>query len=157
MDPAAREKHRKVLVEYQSVIAHLEYAISRQRILSRDLCDKDVVQAVDALLETYRTEDTGILYERTEDNLRIESLRRELKEIIESYRNPGGEERTGIVDPSNTRLQLGAAIDCLQFIRSLAAAYLKDRDSDSGYVDFLARIIPRDETQSSIIVPGNNP
>jgi hypothetical protein len=157
MDPMAQEKHRKVLLDHQSVIAHLEYAISKQRILSRDLCDKDVVQAVDSLLETYRREDTGLIYERTEDNLRIESLRRELREIIESYRNPEGEEGKGIVDPRNTRLQLGAAIDCLRFIRSLAATYLKDRDSGSSYVDFLARIIPREEAQRSIIVPGNTP
>lgn len=157
MDRAARERHRKVLFDHRDVIAHLEYAISRQRILSRDLCDKDVIQAVDTLLETYRTEDKGVLYERTEDNLRIESLRRELREIIESHRNPEGEEAKGIVDPKNTRLQLGAAIDCLQFIRSLASTYLKDRDSRSGYVDFLARIFPRDGAPDSIIIPGNTP
>ena len=152
-----QERHRKVVFNHRNVIAHLEYAISRQRILSRDLSDKDVVQAVESLLETYRTEDTGLLYERTEENLRIESLRRELREIVESYRNPEGEEGEGIVNPSNTRLQLGAAISCLEFIRSLASSYLKDRDSGSGYVDFLARIVPRKEAQKSIIVPGNIP
>lgn len=157
MDPTARQKHRQILFDYQNVIAHLEFAISRQRILSRDLSDKDVVQAVDSLLETYKTEDSGLLYERTEENLRIESLRRRLREIVESFRNPGGEEAKGIVDPKNTRLQLGAAIDCLKFIRALAAAYLEDRNSGSGYVDFLARIIPREESQKSIIVPGNTP
>jgi len=157
MDQTAQERHRKILYEHRNVVAHLEYVISRQRILSRDLGDKDVVQAVDSLLETYRTEDTGLLYERTDDNLRIESLRRELREIIESYRNPEGEEKKGIVDPKNTRLQLGAAIDCLKFIRTLATTYLEDRNSGSGYVDFLARIIPREEAQKSIIVPGSAP
>ncbi len=157
MDQAVQQKHRQVLYDHRNVIAHLEYAISRQRILSRTLNDKDVIRAVDSLLETYKTEDTGLLYERIEEDLQIEALRRELREIIESYRNPGGEEAKGIVDPKNTRLLLGAAIDCLNFVRSLAAAYLKDRDSGSGYVDFLARIIPREEAQKSIIVPGNTP
>ncbi len=157
MDQTAQQKHRQVLFDHRNVIAHLEYAISQQRILSRDLNDKDVVRAVDSLLETYKTEDTGLLYERIEENLRIESVRRELREIIESYRNPGGEEAKGIVDPKNTRLQLGAAMDCLKFIRSLATVYLKDRDSASGYVDFLARIVPREEARKSIIVPGNTP
>lgn len=157
MDQTAQQKHRQVLYDHRNVIAHLEYAISRQRILSRDLNDKDVVQAIDSLLETYKTEDTGLLYERTEENLRIESLRRELREIIESYRNPGGEEAKGIVNPKNTRLQLGAAMDCLKFIRSLASVYLKDRDYGSGYVNFLARIIPREEAQKSIIMPGSTP
>ena len=153
MDSAAREKHRRILADHQDVIAHLEYAISRQRILSRDLGDADLVRAVDSLLATYKTEDKGLLYERTEDDLRIESLRRELREIVESYRNPKGEDGKGVVDPGNTRLQLSAAIDCLEFIRALAAAYLEERNSDSGYVDFLARIIPREDTQKSIILP----
>jgi hypothetical protein len=153
LDQATLEKNRRVLREHQDVIAHLEYAISRQRILSRDLSDKDVEQAVDILLENYRTEDKGLLYEKNSDDLRVDSLRRELREIIESYRNPEGEEEIGIVDPKNTRLHLGAAIECLEFIRSLAMAYLKDRSSSSGYVDFLARIVPREEKRSSILMP----
>ncbi len=157
MDQTVREEYSRVLSDHQNVIAHLELAISRQRILSHNLCDKDVVQAVDSLLETYRTEDAGLLYERTEDDLRIEALRRELREIIESHRNPEGNAEKGIVDPQNRRLRLGAAIECLNFIRSLAIIYLKDRSSGSGYVDFLARIIPREESPKSIIVPGNAP
>jgi len=153
LDQATLEKNRRILMEHQSAIAHLEYAISRQRILLRDLSDKDVAQAVDILLENYRTEDKGLLYERNSEDLRVESVRLELREIIESYRNPEGEDERGIVDPKNTRLQLGAAIECLEFIRSLAEAYLKDRSSGSGYVDFLARVVPREETRSSIVMP----
>ena len=151
MNPMAMERHRKILTDHRDVIAHLEYAISRQRILSRNLGDEDLVRALDSLLETYKTEDKGLLYERTEDDLQIESLRRELREIVESYRNPEGKEGNGVVDPKNTRLQLSAAIDCLEVLRDLAAAYLESRSS--GYVDFLARIIPREETQRSIILP----
>jgi hypothetical protein len=63
------------------------------------------------LLETYRTEDKGVLYEKTSNDLRVESLRRELRKIVESFRNPEGEQSRGIVDPKSTRLPLGAAID----------------------------------------------
>ena len=153
LNPTAQEKYKRIIVDCQDVIARLEYALSRERMLSRDLKDKDVVQAVDVLLETYRTEDKGVLYEKTSDDLRIESLRRELRQIIESFRNPEGEEGKGIVDPQSTRLQLGAAMGCLEFIRSLAKAYMEDRRSESGYVDFLARVIPREEARSSIILP----
>jgi hypothetical protein len=153
MGPANRDKHQKAISDYQDVIAHLEYALARERILSRDLKDRDVVRAVDVLLETYRTEEKGILYEKTSDDLRIESLRRELRAIIESFRNPKGEERAGIVDPHNGRLQLGGAVECLEFIRTLAAAYLEDNSYGSGYVDFLARVIPREKARGSIIAP----
>lgn len=153
LDQATQERNRGVLQEHQQVIAHLEYAIARQRILSRNLTDKDVAQAVDMLLGTYRTEEKGILYEKTSDDLQVESLRRELREIIEFQRNPEAKEGNGIVDPKSTRLQLSAAIDCLEFIHSLAMLYLNDREPGSGYVGFLARVIPREETSSSILMP----
>jgi hypothetical protein len=153
LDSQTQERNQRVLMEHQQVVAHLEYAIARQRMLSRDLQDKDVAQAVDILLETYKTEDKGILYEKASDDLRVESLRRELREIVESHRNPEGKEGKGIVDPQSTRLPLGKAIDCLEFIRSLARLYLKDRDPGPGYVGFLARVIPREETRSSILLP----
>jgi hypothetical protein len=84
MNSSNQEKHRRVISQYQDAIAHLEYAISRERLLSRDLKDKDVAQAVNVLLDTYRTEDKGILYEKTLDDIRIEPLRQELRKIIES-------------------------------------------------------------------------
>jgi len=153
LDSSARERSRRVLLENQDTVARLEYAIAQARILSRDLTDKDVAQAIDVLLETYRTEDKGVLYEKASDSLRVESLRRELRSVLESLRNPEGEEGKGIVDPQSTRLTLSAAIDCLDYIRSLVAAFMEDRHAVSSYVDFLARITPRKETRSSIIMP----
>jgi hypothetical protein len=152
MDQVAQGRNKRVLQDHQDVVGRLEYAIARERLLSRDLGDKDVAQAIDVLLETYRTEDHGVLYEKTSEDLRVESLRRELRGIIESFRNPEGTEGKGIVDPKSTRLQLGMAIECLEFIRSLVAAYMGDR-SASGYVDFLARVMPREETRSSLVLP----
>jgi hypothetical protein len=153
LDGPAQERNKKVLQDHQSAVAHLEYTLARERMLSRDLTDEDVARAVDILLETYRTEDKGILYEKTSDDLRIESLRRELRKVIESLRNPEGEQNKGIVDPKSTRLQLGAAIECLEFIRSLVTVYMEDRRAATGYIDFLARVIPREEKRSSLIMP----
>ncbi len=153
MDPVAQERSRRVLSDHQEVIAHLEHTLSRERILSRDLTDRDVEQAVVVLLQTYRTEDKGILYERTSDDLRVEALRRELRKVLESFRNPEGEDSTGIVNPQSIRLPLSAAIECLEYVRSLVLAYREDRRSASGYVDFLARAVPREEKRHSIIMP----
>jgi hypothetical protein len=153
MDSSIQEKYQRVISLHQDVIAHLEYAISRERLLSRHLKDKDVAQAVNVLLDTYQTEDKGILYEKTSDDIRIEPLRQELRRIVESYRNPEGAEKQGVVDPKSTRLQLGGAIECLEIIRALIATYMEDRSTISGYVDFLARVIPKSEARSSIIFP----
>jgi hypothetical protein len=153
LDPTKKEKYQRLLRDYQDVMVHIEYAISRERLLSRDLEDKDVLQAISVLLDTYKTEDKGVLYEKTSEDLRVEPLRRELRSIIESFRNPEKKGEQGVVDPQNTRLPLSATIDCLEFIQALIVTYQAERRSASGYVDFLARIIPREETRSSIILP----
>jgi hypothetical protein len=153
LDPAKREKYQRILRDHQAVIVHIEYAIARERLLSRDLTDKDVLQALSILLDTYVTEDKGVLYEKTSDDLRVEPLRRELRNIIESFRNPERKSEQGVVDPQTARLPLSATIDCLEIIQSLIMTYQTDRRSASGYIDFLARIIPREETRSSIILP----
>ncbi len=153
MDSSGLEKRQRLLTEHQNVLAQIEYLFARERLSSRNLKDKDIVDTIDVLLETYRTEDKGVLYEKTAEDLQIEALRRELKKVIESLRNPEGKEGRGIVDPGSTRLQLGAAIDCLEFIRLLAESYVKERHDSSGYVDFLARLFPRGENPSSILMP----
>lgn len=151
LDPKDYDRNSRVLHNNRDVVANLEYIIARERLSSRDLRDRDVAQAIDVLLDTYRTEDNGVLYEKISEDLRVESLRRELRKVIESLRNPEGEAK-GIVDPKSTRLQLGAAIDCLETIRSLVGAYESGRNSTSGYVDFLARVLPRKEGRSPIVL-----
>jgi hypothetical protein len=155
LEPQAREQSRRVLTDYQNVVAHLEYTLSRERLLSRNLTDNDVALALDILLATYKTEDNGVLYEKTSEDLTVESLRRELRKVIESYRNPEGKEEPGIVDAKSSRLALRSAIECLEFLRIVAATYLEERDSQTGYVDFLARVTPRESSQkqNSIIMP----
>jgi hypothetical protein len=83
----------------------------------------------------------------------VEALRKELRKVIESYRNPEAKEGAGIVNPQDSRLTLGATIECLEFIRSMVSAYQTKRAPDTAYVDFLARFFPREEARSSIILP----
>jgi hypothetical protein len=154
LDPGALEKFQRLLAAHQDVVAQIEFVIARERLSDRSLTDKDVGEAIAILLETYRTEDKGVLYEKTSEDLRIESLRRTLRTTVESLRNPEGQEGRGLVDPKTTRLALMVAIDCLEFVRSMAAAYREDRGSISGYVDFLARLFPREEKRGrSIVMP----
>lgn len=153
MDGRAQERNNRVLTVHQDVVARLEYTLSRERLLANDLTDSDVAQSVDILLDTYRTEDKGVLYEKTADDLQVEYLRRELRKVIESCRNPEGSEGRGIVDPKATRLQLGEAIECLEYIRSMVTTYLAQRHGVAGYLDTLARVTGKGDRSSSIIIP----
>jgi hypothetical protein len=147
------ENALRFVSDHQDTIARIEYALARERLLDRNLTDHDAVSAVGVLLDTYRTEHKGVLYERTSDDLRVEALRRQLRGTIESLRNPEREQGRGLVDPISARLPLDVAIKCLEFIQAMAAAYLSDRNSLSGYVDFLARLFPREGKRSSILMP----
>jgi hypothetical protein len=156
-DPRKSEMHDRVLRENEEIVAHLELVLAQARLTVRDLADKDAAEALDLLLETYRTEDKGILYEKTANDLRVDSLRRQLRGVVESYRNPDKGGNEALIGSQEKRLSLKSAIESLEFIRDLLASHLEAGVSPSSYVDLLARIIPRerpsDDTRRSIIIP----
>ncbi|MBP1622535.1 MAG: hypothetical protein H6Q07_555 [Acidobacteria bacterium] len=152
LDASDHDRNSRVFRDHPDALARLEYAIASERISSPELTDNDVAQAVDILLDTYRTEANGVLYEKTSDDFRVEPMRRELRNAIESLRNPERGETNGIVDPQSSRLQLSVAIDCLECIRSMVVAFQRGAQSPAGYVNFLARVLPRKETRSPIVL-----
>jgi hypothetical protein len=151
------ERNNRVIQNYYEVAAHLEYTLAKERLSSRQMTDQDAVQALDLLIETYQTEENGIFFEKTSDNLRIDALRRELRTVIESYRNPKGKGHEGVVDPKEVRLPLHAAMDCLEFIRDMGKGSIEERRLPASLLNLLARIIPRTSESraagSSIIIP----
>ena len=156
--PIRQEKNRRVLDSHQHVVAHLESALAEERLRAKRLTDKDVAEATDLLLDAYRTEDRGVLYEKSSSNLSIEVLRNELRNIIEHYRNPNTDKDGKVlIAGEGNRLPLRSAIECLEFVRDMAAIHMEAQISPTSYVDLLARIIPRkrnlDAPRSSILVP----
>jgi hypothetical protein len=149
-DPMKQQMRVRVLSRFEPVVGHLEYVLAKERRASRDLTDSEVAEALDLLLQTYRTEGKGILYEHTSTNLRIDILRKQLGEIVKMYRDPP--------KPRQQRLKLEDAVDCLEFIRGLVASHIQEGHSATSYVDFLARTMPRggelDAPGSSLIIPG---
>ncbi len=149
-DPVRLEKRRRVYTNYQAVVAHIESFLAEERRLTRDLGDKDVAEALDLLLATLRTEEKGILYERVSSDLRVDGIRRRLKEVLDPHMNPseGGAER----------LRVSQAIECLEVIREVLTSHIEAGPSELSYVDFLARLMPRSDRSassgSSIIIPG---
>jgi hypothetical protein len=149
-DPVQYDKRRRVFQEYEDVLAEIEVFLAEERHANRSLLDKTVAEALDLLLETLRTEQRGIIYERTSSDPEIESLRRRMKELMDAHLNPSeGKVR---------RLRVGEVLECLEVIRELVASHLKDDSTSLSYVDFLARLLPRSRrlagSSPSIIIPG---
>jgi hypothetical protein len=149
-DPAKMDKRRKVFSQFEDFIARMELFLADERRSSRDLADKDVAEAMDLILEAMRTEEKGIIYERVSSDLRVDSLRRRLKEVVEARLNPQ--------EGSAERMRRSQVIECLEVIRDILESHMVAGPSGIGYVDFLARLMPRtpriSDSGPSLIIPG---
>ena len=150
-DAAKAARYQRVLEELEDVVANLEFVIAQEKRSSRDLADRDAAEAVDLLLQTLRTEDNGILYEHTSNNLQAEPLRRQLRDAVRQHRYP---EEQGA-----RRIRLGDAMDCLEMIRDVIESHMQVSSSPTAYVDLLRRMLPAQsrlasEGGSSLIIPG---
>ncbi len=149
-NPIEQEKMSRVLRNFEPVVVDLQTLIALERKSSRDLVDAEVAEALDCLLVTLRTEDRGVIYETTSGNLRVESLRRQLSSLIQSYRYPEESDRQ--------RIHLKDALECLEVLRAVIARHMEAGSSSLSFVDFLVRHLPRKAeiapSEPSIIVPG---
>ncbi len=149
-DPAQAIRYQYALEALEDVIAHLEVVIAEERRASKHLTDRDVANVIELLLQSLRTEQKGIIYEHTSNNLRVEPLRRQLRDTIQHHRYPEEQGRQGI--------RLRDAIDCLELIRDMVESHMKTSSSPTAYVDFLRRMLPAQgriaRGDSSLIIPG---
>jgi len=149
-DVRQQEKWSQLFADFEPVIVGLQTTIADERLAARQLTDADVAQALDCLLKTLRTEERGVFYETTSENLRADALRRQMSLLIESFRQPQKD--------SEKRIQLGDAIDCLEMLRSVVGSHLEAGSPGPSFVDFVARYLPRSSRMaapgSSIIIPG---
>ena len=149
-DPFEQEKRVRVVENHKAVLADLQTIVAAERQSTRDLTDQDVAEALDCLLKTLRTEDHGVLYETTAENLRAEGLRRQFSSLIRSHRYPEQAEQE--------RLPLKDAIECLEVLRAVVASHLAAGAASLSFVNFLLRQYPRGSRlgpgQPSIIIPG---
>ncbi len=150
LEPPEVEKWRRVLDVFGDVMADLQVIIAEERRASRDLKDNDVAEALDCLIRTLRTEDRGVIYQTTSDNLRAEGLRRQFAQLMESCRRPEETDRP--------RIHLKDAIEILEVLRGVVGNHMEAGSFPLPFVDFLARRMPRESrmgpAQPSIIIPG---
>ncbi len=147
-DPALAEKRYQVVERCAYAVHALEVAIAEERRAARDLTDRELGEALDLLRETLATEERGVLYEQTSENLVVDALRRRLAAEVEALRYPQ--------EADHPRIRLRDAIDTLEWIRGMQRLLTDGGASPRAYVDFLARNIPRAEKTAgpSIILPG---
>ena len=112
--------------------------------------DADARQAFDALVETYKTLEGGILYESKPQAPQARAIAESVRESAEAFRREET-ERTGM-----TRISDGDVLKAVVFLRRLVEAQDNGRPRSRRFLHFLARQFPAEpaEPESSIILPG---
>jgi hypothetical protein len=109
----------------------------------RELVDTDVLGALRSLAETYRTQASGIIYERPPDYPLQRGLYVHLQEAIKKFREMTTRESgMTVVRDSDFR-------DALIFQTQICAAYMNGRPKGRAYLDIIRKQFPKEEFQRS--------
>jgi hypothetical protein len=151
-DPqVARKVHdydARFMERHHLILDSLTRAVIEEHMASKELVDRDVIEAITSLKTTMKTLSSGIYYESLPEGLARLSLFRRLKAVLDELMQP---------DPSAIRpvLKVTEAIDVLDFLTIVAQANSSIRPKSRRYLDWITEKFGDGlQTQSSgIILP----
>jgi hypothetical protein len=123
------------LRQHGAVIMEIAESVAAQRASFPALVDADVRLALDALLATVRTLESGLYYEtRPEGSLAAASLYTRLRGTLEEWMAPPRGERGS--------LKVSSARSILEFFIAACEIHRSDRPKSRRYLDWLSRLAP---------------
>jgi len=128
---------------HQVLLAAIDYAICRFAAEHRELVDTDLQAVLQALAETYRTQTSGIIYEKPLDYPLHRALYASLQEAMQKFREDEA-KRLGVhvVRDSDVR-------DGLIFLTQLCAVHANGRPKGRAYLGVTRRQFPAEEFKKS--------
>jgi hypothetical protein len=132
-NPVQRRKYYSVHGEHSRVLTELEEIIIRYAAGLRSLRDQHIHDAVLVTLNTYKTEQRGVIYEHTSSDPLVNSLGRELRQLLEGYRE---------IKQGREFLRTGQIVDCLEVLLADVRYHQAEGADPSGYLKFIARSRP---------------
>ncbi|RPJ86190.1 MAG: hypothetical protein EHM18_07490 [Acidobacteria bacterium] len=131
-DPVLRRKYYDVHANYPEIMTGLEEAIIRFARGLRSLRDRQVLDSVALLLKTYKTEQSGLIYEHVGSDPIVNSLGRDLKTFLEGHRK---------LDQDQRFLKTGEIVNCLEVLLADIEYHTAETDQES-YLRFITRSRP---------------
>ena len=145
--PFPESKFNRRFAETNSPLLYaIDRAICKCVAENRPLVDTDVVAALQTLAESYRTQASGIIYEKPLDYALQRSLYENLKAAIVEFREKEA-QRVGM-----TTLRDSDVRDSLIFLTQLAAVHENGRPKGRAYLDLIRQQFPKEEFQK----PGSS-
>ena len=133
-----------------TLLTALDYAICAFAASRREVVDADVLAALQALGEAYRTLSSGIYYERAPVHSLQRGIYEALKTAITDF-SKAETERAGMTTTRDSDIR-----DALIFLTQLGATRTNGRPKGRAYLDLLRAQFPEEEFQesaSSILLP----
>lgn len=155
--PPAELPYKEVRIEHEFVhqhepfIASLSYQLGLLARNNRSLADPDIQAALQALVETYRTLESGIYYEQPPANPLARELYGQVQTFIAEFRKKETEQ-LGV-----SSMKDGDVYRCLVFLTRLALVRANGRPRGRAFLDFVRAQFPQSEFReqaSRIILPG---
>jgi hypothetical protein len=133
------------------LLFHIDLAICRFAAEHRATVDTDVVAVLKNLAESYRTQASGIIYEKPLDYALHRALDDALKAAITEFREKEA-QRVGM-----TTVRDGDIRDSLIFLTQLAAVHENGRPKGRAYLDLIRQQFPKEQfeksTASGLVLP----
>lgn len=122
----------------RALLAGIDYAICAFAAEHREVVDMDLLAALQNLAETYRTQTSGLIYEKPLDYALQRALYEELKTAIQKYREEES-KRLGL-----STVRDGEIRDALIFLSQLCAVHANGRPKGRAYLDLTRQQFPED-------------
>jgi hypothetical protein len=134
---------------YPVLLDDLMESVSQSASGNSSLRDRDVIEALVALVRSFETRaSSGLHYEPTPPSLAQQALIQELRRVIADYEEEGREM-------GEARLPDSDALKALVFVLRMALDRSSGRPLSRGFLDFLRTEFTEDEdhTESRIVLP----
>jgi hypothetical protein len=123
------------LTEHEAEVVWLALALARAMEAGKAV-DLDTREALDALIRTYRTLESGLIYETRPQNLYAAAIQEALQQSVEDLRKHIAEE-TGM-----NRLRDADVLGALVFLQRLEMQHNNGRRRGRAFFDFLRSSFP---------------
>ena len=148
-EPSGLRFDERFLYQHAQLIATVAESVLEERADSPSTVDLDAIEALAALVATFKTLSSGLYYETVPQGSPVaKALFRRMKELLDALMEPPQEE-------DRRALRVSEAQQVLEFMTQTADFHSNGRPKSRRYLDWLTSMVPRpnEQEQSRLIVP----
>lgn len=130
------EVYEQFLVEHEELLLFTIYSLLQAALRTDLAVDSDVLDALDALVQTYRTAQSGLLYETRSENRVAAGVQRLMTESLADYRKIQAERE------SLRPMRDSEVLAILVFLKRIGRQNLNGRPKGRMFIDLLRHMTP---------------